>query len=147
LPFQFEYPYIFLVLFILLTFSKFFSLKEKMLIIPHLDLLDSSYSRFSFEVFFKWIFFLFLLLAISSPYKSDEIVTKDNKGYNIGLILDSSFSMKERGFNRNNPNENKFDVVKTIVSKFIKQRKNDNLSIVVFGNFSFVALPLPLIKK
>jgi len=84
---------------------------------------------------------------MSSPYRSDEIITQENKGYNIGLILDSSHSMREKGFNRNNIMENKFDVVKTIVSKFIQKRKNDNLSIVVFGNFSFVALPLTFDKS
>ena len=147
MPFLFEYPYVLLVLFILLAFSKFFSLKEKMLIIPHLDLLASPYSRLSLDFFLKWGFFIFLLLAMASPYKSDEIITKDNKGYNIGLILDSSFSMKERGFNTNNPNENKFDVVKTIVADFIEKREKDNLSIVVFGDFSFVALPLTFDKS
>lgn len=146
MPYQFDYPFVFLFLFALLAFSKFFALKEKMLIIPHLDLLNHSYSKFTADFFLKWIFFISLLLAIASPYKSDEIITKDNKGYNIGLILDSSNSMREKGFNRSNIMDNKFDVVKSIVAKFIKQRKNDNLSIVVFGNFSFVALPLTFDK-
>ena len=147
MQYQFEYPYVFLFLFVLLGFSKFFALKEKMLIIPHLDLLNHSYSKFTSDFFLKWIFFIFLLIAMSSPYRSDEIITQENKGYNIGLILDSSHSMREKGFNRNNIMENKFDVVKTIVSKFIQKRKNDNLSIVVFGNFSFVALPLTFDKS
>ena len=147
MPFQFEYPYVFLVLIVFVFLSKFFPLKEKALIIPHIDNLISKSSSFSLEFFLKWIFLISLIFAISSPYISDGIVIKENKGYNIGLILDSSYSMKEKGFNSNNTRENKFNVVQNIVAKFIKNRKNDNISIVVFGDFAFVALPLSFDKS
>jgi Ca-activated chloride channel family protein len=50
--------------------------------------------------------------------------------------------MSARGFDRSNPNLTRFDVVKEIVSDFISQRKNDNIGLVVFGAYSFIASPL-----
>jgi len=37
---------------------------------------------------------------------------------------------------------NRFDVVKSIVNDFISQRTNDNIGLVVFGAYSFIASPL-----
>ena len=42
----------------------------------------------------------------------------------------------------NNKDLTRFDVVKEIVSNFILSRKNDNMGIVVFGAYSFIASPL-----
>jgi len=50
--------------------------------------------------------------------------------------------MKERGFDPVNPAASRFDVVKAIVKDFISQRTNDNMGLVVFGSYSFIASPL-----
>ena len=55
--------------------------------------------------------------------------------------------MGESGFDSHNLRQDKFSILKNIVKDFITQRKNDNLSIVVFGDFSFVALPLSFDKQ
>jgi Ca-activated chloride channel family protein len=58
------------------------------------------------------------------------------------MILDASQSMQARGFDSTNINLTRFDVVKSIVSDFILKRKNDNIGLVVFGAYSFIASPL-----
>ena len=50
--------------------------------------------------------------------------------------------MQAEGFDPNNPLLNRFDVVKSIVSDFILQRVDDNIGLVVFGEYSFIASPL-----
>jgi Ca-activated chloride channel family protein len=77
-----------------------------------------------------------------SPVKDEPYELKPKKGHEIALIVDSSQSMQSRGFDRNNPNASRFDVVKEIVRDFIKKRKNDNMGLVVFGSYSFIASPL-----
>ena len=50
--------------------------------------------------------------------------------------------MKAKGFDENDRDLTRFDVVKGIVSDFIISRKNDNMGVVVFGAYSFIASPL-----
>ena len=83
-----------------------------------------------------------LILALMSPVKDEPYELEPKKGYEIALILDASESMKAKGFDINNRDLTRFDVVKEIVSNFISNRKNDNMGIVVFGAYSFIASPL-----
>ena len=92
--------------------------------------------------FLKWVGIVMMILALMSPVKDETYVLDPKDGYEIALILDASESMTARGFDRSNENLNRFDVVKSIVSDFITQRENDNIGLVVFGAFSFIASPL-----
>lgn len=83
-----------------------------------------------------------LILALMSPVKDEPYELEPKEGYELALILDTSESMSARGFDRTNVNLNRFDVVKTIVADFIEKRKNDNIGLVVFGSYSFIASPL-----
>lgn len=90
----------------------------------------------------KWIGIVMLILAIMSPVIDEPYELEPKEGYELALILDASESMSARGFDRANVNLNRFDVVKNIVSDFIVQRQNDNIGLVVFGSYSFIASPL-----
>ncbi len=90
----------------------------------------------------KWLVVIMMILALMSPVKDEPYELDPKDGYEIVLIVDASNSMREKGFDTNNRELNRFDVVKNIVSDFIMERKNDNLGLVVFGEFSFIASPL-----
>jgi len=77
-----------------------------------------------------------------SPVKDIEYEVTPKQGHEIVLVLDTSESMSQRGFDMANSNLTRFDVVKEIVSDFIEERKEDNKGMVVFGAFSFIASPL-----
>jgi len=143
----FEYPYFLLLIIIFISFSIWLKPRYKAMIFPHLHLISSpSLSKNIIIPILKWLSIIFIIIALASPIK-ENVITQKGEGYNICLILDASLSMGERGFNRFNLTQTRFDVVQEIVSNFIKKRINDNLSIVVFGDFSFVALPLSFDKK
>jgi len=72
---------------------------------------------------------------------------KPKNGLNIALLIDTSESMKMIGFNQTNLRLNRFQVVKNVVNDFIQKRTNDNLGLVVFGEYSFIASPLTFDKK
>jgi len=92
--------------------------------------------------FLKWLGIVTLVIALASPCSEKEIELDPNEGYDIILLLDASGSMRARGFDESNLQLNRFDVVKNIVQDFIKERKNDNLGMIVFGSYAFVASPI-----
>ena len=123
----FEFPKIIFLIFIFLACAALCKMRLTSIYFPHTaDFLKNSISASKTLFFIK-----------DEPY---ELEPKD--GYEIALILDASESMKAEGFDAKNVQLNRFDVVKEIVGDFIAQRKNDNMGLVVFGAFSFIASPL-----
>ena len=115
---------------------------------PHSSqFLEGSVSKTKLLSFLKWMGVLLLILALMSPVKDEEVELDPKDGFDIALVIDASQSMIARGFNPANPMQNRFDVVKEIVSSFVKERVNDNLGVVVFGKYSFVAAPLTYDKN
>jgi Ca-activated chloride channel family protein len=110
---------------------------------PHTaSFLKQSVSASKTLLVLKWLGIVMLILTIMSPVKDETYNLEPKDGYEIALILDASQSMQARGFDRNNPMLTRFDAVKEIVSDFIKERKSDNIGLVVFGQYSFIASPL-----
>ena len=83
-----------------------------------------------------------MVLALMSPVKDEPYELDPKKGHELALILDASDSMRAKGFDKDNPQLNRFDVVKLIVNDFISKGTNDNIGLVVFGAYSFIASPL-----
>jgi Ca-activated chloride channel family protein len=139
----FEYPFVFILLILFLLIDKFFKQNNEAIIMPHIKLMKKADNNISNIILIsKYSAIIFLIISLASPVVENKIVNNNSDGYNIGLIIDSSGSMQERGFDTTNMLSNKFDIVKNIVNDFIKKRENDNLSIVVFGDFAYVATPL-----
>ena len=83
-----------------------------------------------------------MIMALMSPVKDEPYELEPKDGYEMALVLDASQSMQARGFDKSSPASTRFDVVKEIVSDFIDKRENDNIGLVVFGAYSFIASPL-----
>ena len=139
----FEFPKIAFVLFIYIACASLCKMKLPSLYFPHANqFMKSSVASSKLLFFLKWIGIVMLVLALMSPVKDEKYELDPKHGYEIALILDASQSMQARGFDARNRTLNRFDVVKSIVSDFIKKRKNDNMGLVVFGSYSFIASPL-----
>ena len=148
LSIKFEYPYFFLLLIIFALCSLYCKARIPTYIIPHLNIYSKNQASSNIiQSLLKFIIIISAIIALCSPYKSlhTQIVKKD--GIDIVLSLDTSGSMKELGFNQNNPMESRFDVVKDIVKEFIPKRVNDNISVVVFGSSVIMATPLSFDKN
>jgi len=85
--------------------------------------------------------------ALASPVFKEEIKNSKKEGRDIVLVLDSSESMFQGGFDPNDPYRNKFDVTKDIVSDFITKRQSDRLGLITFADVAFRASPLTFEKK
>jgi len=139
----FEFPLLILIVLFFLLCAKMCKLKLPSIYFPHTgQFLKQSVSASKLLLFLKWLGIIMLVLAFMSPVKDEPYELEPKDGYEIALILDASESMKAQGFDKSNQNLTRFDVVKDIVSDFVKQRKNDNIGLVVFGQYSFIASPL-----
>ena len=137
--FTFEYPYLLLLVIPFLLCFKYCKPKKMALLFPNTTLLQKATQKSRFALTLLKFLILFLtIIAIASPIKQDEIVNKEDKGYEISLILDASGSMREG---------QKFDIVKNIVTQFIDKRTHDKIGLSIFADFAYVAIPLTYDKK
>lgn len=144
----FEFPKIFFVIGFFIACETLCKMRLPSIYFPHAKLFLKSGSSSSKLLFFlKWVGILFLIFALMSPVKDEPYELDPKDGVEIALVLDASESMYAKGFDQNNFNLSRFDVVKEIVKDFIQKRKNDNLGLIVFGSYSFVASPLTYDKN
>ncbi len=138
-----EFPYLLALLFLFILCSYYCKQRHETLLFPHMELLGSSSMTPSYLLFFlKWLGIVTLLVALASPYSEREIELDPREGHDIVLLLDASQSMRIQGFDENNLQKNRFNVVQDIVDDFIQKRTNDNLGMIVFGSYAFVASPI-----
>lgn len=135
----FEHPYAFLLFVLFLVCSRWCRPKGESLYFPAIAMLQQASKRRSLgSTLIKALLVLFLVTALASPIIEDEVSIHSDTGYEISLILDASGSMRE---NR------KFDIVKSIVSEFLKARKHDKIGMTLFADFAYVAVPLTYDKQ
>ncbi len=144
----FEYPIFGIILLLFIICAIFCKMRLSSFYFPHTSQFSKYISKKSKTlIILKWLSIIMLILAFMSPVKNKPFIIQPRKGIDIALILDASGSMNNIGFDRYNLNATKFDVVKAIVNRFISKRGHDNIGIVVFGTYSFIASPLTYDKN
>jgi Ca-activated chloride channel family protein len=145
--FEFGSSYFLLLipLFIFLNYYKATELQS--FYIPHLQFwVEKSYTP-SFKTPLRWLIFISIIVAISDPILYKTSNTSKKNTLDIILAIDTSGSMSMYGFNPKRYKQTRLDVVKEVVSKFIKQRVDDRIGLVVFGTHSAIASPLSFDKE
>jgi len=144
----FEYPYVLLLLVLFIFCARFCKAKTNALYIPHLHIFSELQSqKGSWLNLLKWITISFAIIALASPIKEFDVINKKSEGIDMILSLDTSGSMRQIGFNLQNPTQNRWEVVSEILKDFIATRKADNIGIVVFGSSVMTASPLSYDKR
>ena len=145
--FGFEYPELFLLLPFL--WYCFYRCREKpnQRYFVHLELFSHHDIRIDRRLWLKSLTVLFLITALSSPVTVNPYDPKNRQGIAMVLSLDASGSMNASGYDEDKRSLSKFDVVKEIVQDFIKKRLEDNIGVVLFGDFAFIATPLTYEKE
>ena len=138
-----EYPLLLLAIVPFIVCAYFCKMRLPSIYFPHAgQFMQNSIATSKLLAFLKWLGIIMLVLALASPVKDEPYELEPKDGYEIALILDASQSMQAQGFDESDRKLNRFDVVKSIVNDFIEQRKEDNIGLVVFGQYSFIASPL-----
>jgi len=145
--FSFEYPLAFLVILLFMTCAKWCKERSRAIFFPHVATLIASEGRKSTWLnILKWIGIVAAVTALASPVITKSYSNSKKEGRDIVLVIDSSDSMRQQGFDPNDIFKNKFDVVKEVVEDFIKKRKNDRIGLVTFADVAFIASPLTFEK-
>jgi len=138
-----EFPWVLLSIAIFMLCEFFCKMRLPSIYFPHASqFMKNGVSSSKLLFSLKWLAIVMFIVALSSPVKDEPYELEPKHGHELALIIDASQSMQERGFDVNNPNISRFDVVKAIVSDFVKKRVSDNIGLVVFGEYSFIASPL-----
>lgn len=78
-----------------------------------------------------------LIVALTRPQSHDHLRMSRIEGTDIVLALDISGSMSAKDFN-----PSRFTAAKDVAAKFVNQRENDNIGLVVFAGESLSLMPL-----
>ncbi|TKI69251.1 VWA domain-containing protein [Sulfurimonas crateris] len=119
---------------------------------PHLHLLYSKKSFIKLERILKVLIFVLLCIALSSPIVVDKFNPQNRHGKDIVLSIDGSGSMNASGFDMEDEVSqgerlSRFEIAKVIASDFIQKRESDNVGVVLFGDFAFIASPITYEKE
>ena len=149
--YSFEYPY--LILLLIPIIYCLYKCKEhiKPKYFVHLHFLRVKKSFLKLEWIIKILIFIFLVVALTSPIIVDKMSPYNRHGKDIVLAIDASGSMNSSGFNYDVIGDEKrlsrFEITKKIASEFITNRYSDNLGIVLYGDFAFIASPITYEKE
>ncbi|MDD2651601.1 MAG: VWA domain-containing protein [Sulfurimonas sp.] len=150
--FSFEYPYLFLLFFPLLYCMYKCREQLKSRFFVHLHFFSTKKNLLKLEWILKTAIILLLCTALASPIVVDTLNPHNRMGKDIVLALDGSGSMNASGFDFENEVSkgerlSRFEIAQIIASEFIKKREMDNLGVVFFGDFAFIASPITYEKN
>lgn len=149
---SFEYAYLILLLlpiiFCLYKCKEY--LKPKFFV--HLHFLSAKRGFLKLEWIIKVLIFVLLCIALTSPIIIDKLNPLNRHGKDIVLALDASGSMNSSGYDVDDEiSEGKrltrFEITKKLASEFIHKRVSDNVGIVLYGDFAFIASPITYEKE
>lgn len=87
---------------------------------------------------------VFVVLALARPQSGKKFSEVSSEGIDILLAIDTSGSMQALDFKLEGKPTTRLEVVKNVVTDFIKKRPGDRLGLVVFGEEAFTQCPLTL---
>jgi len=146
--FSFEYPLAFLVILLFVLCAKWCKERSRAIFFPHVaTLIGGEGHKSRLLNWLKWIGIVAAVTALASPVMIKSYSNSKKEGRDIVLVIDSSDSMRQQGFDPNDIFKSKFDVVKEVVADFIKKRENDRIGMVTFADVAFIASPLTFEKE
>jgi len=85
-----------------------------------------------------------LLIGLARPQIIDSSSQVQSNGIDIMLAIDLSPSMEALDYHKNGQDLSRVDVVRDAVGKFIQERPDDRIGMVVFAGEAFLMSPLTL---
>ncbi|MBF0475394.1 MAG: VWA domain-containing protein [Deltaproteobacteria bacterium] len=87
---------------------------------------------------------ILIILALARPQSGSLEREVSSPGVDIMLCLDTSGSMQGLDFEVKGERRSRLDVIKEVVTNFIKKRKTDRIGMVVYGAEAFTQCPLTM---
>ncbi len=150
--YNFEYPY--LILLLLPIIFCLYRCKEHMrpIYFVHLQFMRVGRSFLKLEWIVKILILILLVVALSSPVVIDKFNPLNRVGKDIVLAIDASGSMNSSGFDvddklSNGKRLSRFEITKIVAKDFLLKRYSDNIGVVIYGDFAFIASPITYEKE
>jgi len=106
------------------------------------DWIPKHTSWFTAERWIAALIFALLIIASADPFVYDARGHFGKKGRDLVLALDASGSMAQSGYDTEDRFRSKYDTVLLLAERFVKERADDNMGVVIFGSFAYTAAPL-----
>jgi Ca-activated chloride channel family protein len=92
----------------------------------------------------RYLAFFCFLVALARPQKVDTSTQVQESGIDMMLAIDLSPSMEALDYHKDGQELSRVQVVRETVGKFIQDRPNDRIGMVVFAGEAFLMSPLTL---
>ena len=92
----------------------------------------------------RWLVLALFIVALAQPRLMKSATTVKASGVDIVVALDMSGSMISEDFVVGGQRVNRFNMARLVLKRFIDQRPNDRIGLVVFAAQAFIAMPLTL---
>ncbi len=139
--FEFQYPFAFILLLLIVCIYKC-PLPVKTILFVHTHLFEKRVSLINREKLLYSIILALMVTALASPVTYDAKSTQHRKGRDLVFAIDTSGSMDESGYSETQSQSTKFDILKKLITAFIRSRYDDNIGVVVFGSYAFASVPV-----
>ncbi len=93
--------------------------------------------KISFGSLLAPLAYVMMVIALAAPFSYSSLELGERKGRDLALVIDASGSMEESFGQRS-----KFELLKQMATDFFEKRFDDNIAVVVFGSFAYIAAPL-----
>ncbi|MDD2399163.1 MAG: VWA domain-containing protein [Sulfurovum sp.] len=145
--FSFEYPLFLLAIILFAVCDKWCRQRSRAIFFPHVKrLIAQNASSGTLLEWLKWIGIVSAVVAFASPVLTKNYTSSKKEGRDIVLILDASDSMRQGGFDANDPWKNKFNVAKEVIGSFADKRTSDRIGMITFADIAFISSPLTFEK-
>lgn len=114
---------------------------------PHLQFFATPGKWRHSEWWLKVLAAVLMIGALATPVIIDYSDPRNRNGIDIILSLDGSGSMNASGFGEEGNRSTRFEIVQKIASDFVMKRLEDNIGVVLFGDFAFIASPVTYEKE
>jgi Ca-activated chloride channel family protein len=114
---------------------------------PHLHFFGTVGKWRNIEWLLKALAVLLMVGALAAPVVIDYSDPRNRNGIDIVLSLDGSGSMNASGFSSVDERLSRFEIVQRIAKDFVMKRLEDNVGVVLFGDFAFIASPVTYEKE
>jgi len=92
----------------------------------------------------RWLVLAAFIVALAQPRLMKSATTVKASGVDIVVAFDMSGSMISEDFGVGGRRVNRFDMARLVLKRFIADRPNDRIGLVVFAAQAFIATPLTL---
>lgn len=114
---------------------------------PHIAFFGTPSKWRNLDWLLKVLAVTLMVAALASPVVTDFSDPRNRNGIDIVLSIDGSGSMNASGFAEGESRATRFEVVQKLASDFVMKRREDNVGVVLFGDFAFIATPVTFEKE